>query len=138
MWKCVSWTGTNIGHIGNMLSILIFFVYSSIIAIILPYLGSAILSGFAIALFTSDNFQAIGAAVGILFVHDLDEKVFASMNVFRGRTGARCWKLSSVLLWIGVSFTVAFAFACHFHEGLYFGVCRLDQFECGMIHVICK
>eukprot|EP01083_Nonionella_stella_P301177 1031815_1 len=50
---------------------------------VLVELLTAIVCGFLVGVYSETEFDAIGGAVGILFVHDLDEKVYASMEVFR-------------------------------------------------------
>ena len=62
------------------------------------YTVTAIVCGFLVGLYSDNDFDAIGGAVGILFVHDLDEKVFASMQLFRGTAYAVCKKLTAVSL----------------------------------------
>eukprot|EP00486_Rosalina_sp_Unknown_P011034 CAMPEP_0201592538 /NCGR_PEP_ID=MMETSP0190_2-20130828/190405_1 /ASSEMBLY_ACC=CAM_ASM_000263 /TAXON_ID=37353 /ORGANISM="Rosalina sp." /LENGTH=616 /DNA_ID=CAMNT_0048051353 /DNA_START=818 /DNA_END=2668 /DNA_ORIENTATION=+ len=92
---------------------------------------TAIVCGFLVGLYSDSDFDAIGGAVGILFVHDLDEKVFASMQLFRGTSYATCKKLLAVSLWIILSIAVAAYLACKYDDGSYFsGTCRDFEYQC--------
>ena len=93
-------------------------------------LGTAIVCGFLVGIYSDSDFDAIGGAVGILFVHDLDEKVFASMQVFRGQSFATTKKVITILLWIVLSFAVALLLACEYNNGTFFGTCKQGQYEC--------
>jgi len=97
---------------------------------------TAIVCGYFVGVYSESDFDAIGGAVGILFVHDLDEKVFASMQVFRGRS-ASCKKALALILWIAVSISVALAVSCSYidpetgNSGLFAGECKTNEFQCG-------
>ena len=87
-------------------------------------------------LYSGNDFDAIGGAVGILFVHDLDEKVFASMQLFRGTSYAVVKKLIATSLWVILSITIAAILACRYEDGSYFNAtgefqCRDYEFQCG-------
>eukprot|EP01084_Bolivina_argentea_P221763 375538_1 len=77
----------------------------------------AIICGFLIGLYSESDFDAIGGAIGILFVHDLDEKVYASMELTKSSIYK---KLLAVFLWIVVSISLSFSVACQFTNGSYF------------------
>ena len=102
---------------------------------LLAELITAIVCGFIVGVYSEDDFDAIGGAVGILFVHDLDEKVFASMQVFRSQPYASLKKFISITLWIVISISVAFMLACKYNNGQFFGTCRQGEFECRLVYI---
>eukprot|EP01083_Nonionella_stella_P015640 43781_1 len=97
--------------------------------IILVELTSATVCGMIVAIYTPSDFEAINAAVGILFVHDLDEKIFAAMEVIPD-LGKKLLALSS---WIVLSLCLAMYGACAYHDQYWFGKgsCKISEFECG-------
>ena len=94
------------------------------------YSVTAIVCGFLVGIYSESNFDAIGGAVGILFVHDLDEKVFASMQVFRGQSYATLKKTVAIVLWIVLSVVVAIVLACEYNDGSFIGTCKVGEYEC--------
>ena len=99
------------------------------------YTVTAIVCGFLIGLHSENDFNANSGAVGILFVHDLDEKVFASMKLFRGTSFAVCKKLIATSLWIILSITVAATLACKYEDGSYLNFlaelqCKETEYKC--------
>eukprot|EP01083_Nonionella_stella_P267528 903714_1 len=97
---------------------------------VLAELLTAIVCGFWVGLLSESDFDAIGGAVGILFVHDLDEKVYASMQVFRQTGNATLKKFIAVGLWIVISVVVAGALSCKFEDQALFGICLQEEFSC--------
>eukprot|EP01083_Nonionella_stella_P030255 82974_1 len=97
---------------------------------ILAELFVAIFCGFCVGLYSESDFDAIGGAVGVLFVHDLDEKVYASMQVFRETGHATLKKILAVLLWIVISVVVAYGLSCSFEDDALFGICLQEEFAC--------
>ena len=103
------------------------------------YIVTAIICGYVIGLYTDSDFDAISGAVGILFVHDLDERVFASMKIIsRSKKSAMCKKLSAVALWIVVSVALSVGVACKYTNNSYFpdsdNPCLQGEFQCGTLY----
>eukprot|EP01084_Bolivina_argentea_P148773 260036_1 len=103
--------------------------------LVLAEIFTAIICGFFVGLYSESDFDAINGAVGILFVHDLDEKVFASMEVIkRGKMCATFKKLLAVALWIAFSAAIAYVFACQYSNDTIFAglehMCKRGEFEC--------
>eukprot|EP00485_Elphidium_margaritaceum_P020566 CAMPEP_0202726312 /NCGR_PEP_ID=MMETSP1385-20130828/184548_1 /ASSEMBLY_ACC=CAM_ASM_000861 /TAXON_ID=933848 /ORGANISM="Elphidium margaritaceum" /LENGTH=1178 /DNA_ID=CAMNT_0049392531 /DNA_START=45 /DNA_END=3579 /DNA_ORIENTATION=+ len=105
--------------------------------LVLAELATAIVCGFEVARYSETDFDAIGGAVGILFVHDLDEKVFASMKVFNGKRSASSFKSLALALWLCASFFVALGLSCQYVDeatgdvGLWNGgQCTTEEFLC--------
>eukprot|EP01084_Bolivina_argentea_P005058 9567_1 len=104
-------------------------------AVCLLELFTAIACGYLIGLYTVSGFDAISGAVGILFVHDLDERVFASMEIIsRRKKSVIPKKLIAVFLWILVSIALSFALACKYTNGSYIAdahnQCLQGDFQC--------
>eukprot|EP01083_Nonionella_stella_P084207 233064_1 len=99
-------------------------------AVILIEITIAIICGILIGVFTESRFDAINGAVGILFVHDLDEQVFAAM----GYIGSNWKKLLALVLWIALAIVLALPAACVFSDGSFVGSgdnkCRTNEFKC--------
>ena len=93
---------------------------------------TAIICGFLVGIYSDSDFDAIGGAVGILFVHDLDEKVYASMEAFRQGKYPIFKKLLAITLWIVLSITVALVVACEYQSGtlLKAGTCKVGEYQC--------
>eukprot|EP01084_Bolivina_argentea_P252814 424477_1 len=101
--------------------------------IILIEILSATLCGIFVAILSQSDFDAINGAVGILFVHDLDEKIYLAMNVIGNH-----WKrLLALILWIVLAFVIAITSSCVYHGSngstLWFGsgTCKDGEFKCG-------
>eukprot|EP01083_Nonionella_stella_P067475 178522_1 len=97
---------------------------------VLVELLTAIVCGFLVGVYSETEFDAIGGAVGILFVHDLDEKVYASMEVFRETGYATLKKITAVGLWVILSLIVALFLSCRYENDALFGVCLQEEFSC--------
>eukprot|EP01083_Nonionella_stella_P068411 181574_1 len=102
--------------------------------IVLAELATAIVCGFLVAVYSESDFDAIGAAIGILFVHELDEKVFASMKVFDENVFdvrfATVKKIQALLLWVVTSLVIALAVGCRYEDGAFFGQCLESEYTC--------
>ncbi len=66
--------------------------------------------GILVGLYSVSEFDAINGAVGILFVHDLDEKIFSAMILMNDNKK----KIFALLLWIILSVIIAILCACRF------------------------
>eukprot|EP01084_Bolivina_argentea_P231464 390339_1 len=104
---------------------------------ILCELFTAIVCGFLVGMYSETDFEAIGGAVGILFVHDLDEKVYASMIVItysNKKTHGYKKKALALILWIILSISIGFALACRYSSGGFFptaqNACLQHDFQC--------
>eukprot|EP01084_Bolivina_argentea_P180159 311240_1 len=86
----------------------------------------AMIGGIVVGLFSSSEFDAINGAVGILFVHDLDEKIYLAMILISSNKK----KICALISWIILSIIVAIACGCTYSNGSYFGDCKKDQFKC--------
>ena len=69
-------------------------------------------------------------------MHDLDEKVFASMQVFRGQSYATLKKTIAIVLWIVLSVVVAIVLACEYNDGSFLGTCKVGEYECRYVLII--
>eukprot|EP01083_Nonionella_stella_P067559 178759_1 len=119
------------------------YIWSPIL--ILAELLTAISCGFYVGLYSDDDFDAIGGAIGILFVHDLDEKVYNSMQLFRTAKYSMLKKILSVMLWILVSFGIAWFVACRYvsngsviGEGCIEGQFACDDGDCIWSGLVCN
>eukprot|EP01084_Bolivina_argentea_P268805 456677_1 len=96
---------------------------------ILIELFSAIICGILVGLISESKFDAINGAVGILFVHDLDEKIHQAMCIIEAN-----WKrLVALVLWIVISVVIAMSMACIYQTEFWFGdinFCTVDEFMC--------
>eukprot|EP01084_Bolivina_argentea_P026295 48872_1 len=86
--------------------------------------------GILVAIYSDDDFDAINGAVGILCVHDLDEKIYSAVSVIESN-----WKrLFAIFSWILVSVIIATGGACVYNEYYMFGgsmgACKDGEFKC--------
>eukprot|EP01084_Bolivina_argentea_P284045 486670_1 len=112
---------------------------------ILFELCSAMICGILVGLYTQSEFDAINGAVGILFVHDLDEKIFDAMDVIGDKKNNVCHnicdcicnirrkKILAVILWIVVAMIIAIPYACMYTNHSFFAGnnCAKGEFNCG-------
>ncbi len=78
--------------------------------------------------------------MGILFVHDLDEKVYTSMSVItyssKKKDGGYKKKACALILWIVLSVSIGVIFACRYSSGGLFptadDACLQSEYQCGM------
>eukprot|EP01084_Bolivina_argentea_P136397 240210_1 len=92
---------------------------------------TALISGILVGLYTPNEFDAINGAVGILFVHDLDDKMFLAMDLL----ATNCEKICAFLSWIVLSVLIAMLSACTYNHGHFFVSdshkdCMSGQFKC--------
>eukprot|EP01084_Bolivina_argentea_P089169 160942_1 len=94
----------------------------------------AISSGIIVGVYSSSDFDAISGAVGILFVHDLDEKIRAALDAMNG-TWIPAKKILTIFGWICISVAIGIGCACRFTNGTYYvgsnGDCKKGEFKCG-------
>eukprot|EP01084_Bolivina_argentea_P315260 546135_1 len=100
---------------------------------ILIEIVSALFCGVIVVLLTDDaesSFDAINGAVGILFVHDFDEKMYLAINVVDGNIK----KIVSLILWIFLSLIIVIPFACVYSDDLLifggYSLCTQHEFKC--------
>eukprot|EP01084_Bolivina_argentea_P234907 395436_1 len=95
----------------------------------------ALICGVVVGLYSESEFDAVNGAVGILFVHDLDEKIFAAMNIIGEQRIKKFYfgKWATLILWIGLASVIAIPWACNYANGSWVpeGDCKQDQFQCG-------
>eukprot|EP01084_Bolivina_argentea_P259163 437196_1 len=99
------------------------------IAILIELL-CALICGVFVGLYSDTEFDAINGAVGILFVHDLDEKIYSAMEVLETN-----WKrIVALILWIILSIVIAASCACIYTNNFWFSgaetACKAGQFKC--------
>ena len=91
-------------------------------------------------MYSGSEFDAVNGAVGILFVHDLDEKIFDAMDVVANNWKKHWQKIFALLLWVLTAVIIALSSACKYgvdndFKSFLSGAekyCKLKEFKCGM------
>eukprot|EP01084_Bolivina_argentea_P234908 395438_1 len=98
--------------------------------IILVELVAATVCGILVGIYSGSEFDAVNGAVGILFVHELDEKIFGAMDVI----GSNLKKIFALILWIILAMVIAMPCACIYTNGSWFSgahnYCKKQEFKC--------
>eukprot|EP01083_Nonionella_stella_P266060 900507_1 len=98
--------------------------------LILVELIMALICGIYVGVYSTTEWDSINGAVGILFVHDLDEAIYSAMELIESN-----WKkVLALILWIILSVVVAVSCTCRYpNDWVVFrnGDCKEGEFECG-------
>eukprot|EP01084_Bolivina_argentea_P311607 539414_1 len=105
--------------------------------VILVEVSCAIFCGVVVGQYLEYDFDVINGAVGVLFVHDLDEKIYAAMCV----TEKNWKKVLALIMWIFVSIIIAISVGCVYQNAsMYFSGlnadCKENHFKCDSGHCV--
>eukprot|EP01084_Bolivina_argentea_P016317 30552_1 len=95
--------------------------------------AAALVCGIFTALYIDSDFDKIFGAVGVLVIHDLDEKIFHAFERITRRKHPNIKKSLTLILWLITAFAVAFALTCKTSNGTTFFIedpCKPGYFEC--------
>ena len=83
-----------------------------------------------VGIYSPSKFDAINGAVGILFVHDLDEQIYSAVNGIQSNFK----KILAIIMWTLLSLVIAVSSACVYTNNTWFAdtghICIEGEYQC--------